>query len=334
MENNKKVSVLIATYNSDKTIKRAIDSILNQTFRDFELIVLDDGSTDNTKEVVTSINDQRITYIYQDNKGIASSRNTLLHNAKGEYVIYLDADDYMDNTTLEKLIDKANENDYDAVVCNYRYVYEDGSTKDIIYPNFDNKNLKNNPELLVTIMPQPWNKIVKRQIMLDIGIKFPEGLVFEDLCFYSCLMPRLTKVAMIKDSLINYVQLTSSIMSEAKSIKKTIYDFDKVIEIINIYFDTNYHGLYKEELEGLYILNAREIIDGIFKNKNVNKDEKEKAISSILNTINKIYPKWYDNKYYKDRHYSKGFIYRMKRKTIDKLLSKGKYKLVLEKVVK
>lgn len=147
-------------------------------------------------------------------------------------------------------------------------------------------------------------------------------------------MPHLKNVAMIKDSLINYVQLNSSIMSEAKSIKKTIYDFDKVIEIINKYFDINYHNLYKEELEGLYILNARELIDGIFKNRNVSKDEKEKAISSILNTINKIYPKWYDNKYYKERYYSRGFVYRTKRKAIDKLLSKGKYKLVLEKVVK
>lgn len=334
MENNIKVSVLIATYNGAKTIKRAIDSVLNQTFKDFELIVLDDGSTDNTQETINLIKDERIKFIRQENKGIASSRNRLLSEALGDYVIYLDSDDWMENNTLEKLVNKVKEGNYDAVVCNYRYIYEDGSSKDIIYKSFDNKNMRDYPELLVKVMPQPWNKLVKKQAMDNSNISFPDGLVFEDLCYYSCLMPHLNKVAMIEDCLINYVQLSSSIMSEAKTIKNTIYDFDKVIGMIDDYYNNNYQGLYVEEKEGLFVLNAREIIDAIFANKNVMISEKEKAIHSLLNTINNKYPNWYQNKYYKEKLKNNSIIYKMKRKTIDKLLVNGKYRFVLEDIIK
>ena len=334
MENKIKVSVLIATYNSAKTIKKAIDSVLNQTFKDFELIVLDDGSTDNTKDVIYSIKNDKIVYIHQENKGIAFSRNELLKDAKGDYVIYLDSDDYMEPNTLEKLILKADENDCDAVVCNYRYVFEDGSKQDIVFKSFDNKSVENDSYILLDVMPQPWNKIVKRKIMIDSGLKFPDGLVFEDLCFYSCLMPYLKNISMIDDVLINYVQLGSSIMSEAKAIKKTIYDFDKVIKIINDYYQNNYRNKYNKELEGLFALNAREIIDGIFKNKNIDINEKEKAISSILNTINKEYPKWYKNQYYLERFIDKNIVYKVKRRIIDMLLAREKYEIILGDIVK
>lgn len=329
-----KVSVLIASFNSESTIKRAINSILRQTYEEFELIVLDDGSTDNTKDVINSITDTRLKYIYQDNEGIASSRNRLLSEAKGDYVIYLDSDDWMESNTLERLINKANESDCDAVVCNYRYVYEDGLTQDVSFPSFDKKNMKNRPSLLLDVMPQPWNKIVKRKAMIDSNISFPNGLVFEDLCFYSCLMPRLNNVSMIEDCLINYVQHKTSIMSEAKSINKNIYDFDKVVEIIKNYYAKEYPNKYQKEVEALFVFNAREIIDGIFKNKNVSIDEKEKAISSVLNTINNTYSNWYRNEYYCKRNNTKGFIYCIKRRIIDKLLAKEKYKIVLEKVIK
>lgn len=328
------ISVLIASYNAANTIKRAIESVLNQTYKDFELIVLDDGSSDNTKDVVCSIKDDRIIYIHQENKGIAFARNVLLKEAKGDYVIYLDSDDYMDSNTLEKLISKASEKEYDAVVCNYRYVFDDGATKDIKFKPFDDKNIEKDSHILLDVMPQPWNKIVKRKAMLDSNLGFPNGLVFEDLCFYSCLMPHLNSVAMIDDVLINYVQLKSSIMSEAKAIKKTIYDFDKVVSIINDYYRKNYSNKYKKELEGLFALNAREIIDGIFKNKMADIDEKEKAISSILKTLNNEYPKWYKNKYYCERYKDRNIIYRIKRRIIDMLLAKEKYKIVLGDIVK
>ena len=87
-----KISVIICTYNHAQYIKKAIDSVLNQTYQDFEIIVVDDGSTDNTKNIVNHFGNS-IKYIYQDNKGLASARNTGIHASKGEFVTFLDAED-------------------------------------------------------------------------------------------------------------------------------------------------------------------------------------------------------------------------------------------------
>ena len=98
-----KVSVIIPTYNRSSVLSRAIDSVLRQSFKDFELIVVDDGSTDNTKELIEKYSDQ-ITYIYQDNKGVSAARNKGLEHAKGEWIAFLDSDDEWKKKKLEKQI--------------------------------------------------------------------------------------------------------------------------------------------------------------------------------------------------------------------------------------
>ena len=98
-----KVSVIIPTYNRSSVLSRAIDSVLRQSFRDFELIVVDDGSTDNTKNLIEQYSDQ-ITYIYQDNKGVSAARNLGLKHATGEWVAFLDSDDEWKKKKLEKQI--------------------------------------------------------------------------------------------------------------------------------------------------------------------------------------------------------------------------------------
>jgi glycosyltransferase involved in cell wall biosynthesis len=104
-EVNPKVTVIIPTYNRAHLIKRAIKSVLNQTFQDFEIIVVDDGSTDNTEEVVKSFNDLRIKYIkHQKNLGASAARNTGIKNSKGEYIAFLDSDDEWLSEKLERQI--------------------------------------------------------------------------------------------------------------------------------------------------------------------------------------------------------------------------------------
>lgn len=109
-----KVSVVIPTYNSIKYLIVAIESVLNQTFQDFEILVIDDGSTDDTKETLKKYKNQ-VTYIYQENAGVAAARNNGINRAQGEYIAFLDADDYWVPTKLEKQI-AALENS-DCKVC-------------------------------------------------------------------------------------------------------------------------------------------------------------------------------------------------------------------------
>ena len=126
------ISVILPSYNREATIKRAIESVLKQTFADIELIVVDDGSTDHTKDVVQSIADSRIRYIYQDNAGACVARNTGIKAAKGEFIAFQDSDDSWNEYKLEKQYNLLCKTQADIVFCQVRrYGY---NTADIIYP--------------------------------------------------------------------------------------------------------------------------------------------------------------------------------------------------------
>jgi glycosyltransferase involved in cell wall biosynthesis/predicted O-methyltransferase YrrM len=137
------ISVVIPTYNSALTIIQAIDSVLNQTFNNLEIIVVDDGSTDNTRNVIDSyITSGSITYLYQENKGCGAARNAGINIAKGEYIALLDADDYWDSNKLAKQLEvfKKNEN---TIVCYTEAIQVDTYGK-IIYPTRNHFNKQRN----------------------------------------------------------------------------------------------------------------------------------------------------------------------------------------------
>jgi glycosyltransferase involved in cell wall biosynthesis len=122
------VSVIIPTYNRAYVVKRTIDSILNQTFPDFEIIVVDDGSKDDTKEVINSYIDNRIKYIYKSNGGVSSARNVGLKNATGGFICFLDSDDFWPENFLQVMSDKLTANsEYCAAYCMRTRLFEDGS---------------------------------------------------------------------------------------------------------------------------------------------------------------------------------------------------------------
>lgn len=124
-----KFSVVIPSYNREKVVLRAIDSVLKQSFNDFEIIVVDDGSIDNTKSAVTSIGDKRIKYVYQENQGATAARNTGVINAKGEFVSFLDSDDIWHEEMLAKQLEMYNSDpEIGWVYTNVQGVRADGST--------------------------------------------------------------------------------------------------------------------------------------------------------------------------------------------------------------
>lgn len=118
-----KVSVIIPTYNYGKYIEKAIDSVLDQTYRDFEIIVVDDGSTDDTKEIIETKNNKKIRYFYQTNRGASAARNKGIAEARGEYFVFLDADDSFCPENLEKKLSILERN------ANAGFVYSDGIYK-------------------------------------------------------------------------------------------------------------------------------------------------------------------------------------------------------------
>lgn len=127
-----KVSVIIPTYNRSKLVREAIESVLNQSFTNLEVIIIDDGSTDDTRSVIEQIQDSRIRYFYQNNRGHAGARNTGLLNAKGEYIAYLDSDDLWPKDYLGVLIKKLEENeDFGVAYTHIVVLGEDGEKREI-----------------------------------------------------------------------------------------------------------------------------------------------------------------------------------------------------------
>lgn len=121
-----KVSVIIPTYNRSKLVKEAVESVLAQTFKDLEVIVIDDGSTDDTRSVIQKIPDSRVKYYYKENGGVATARNLGLQEAKGHYICFLDSDDLWPHNFLEIMLQKLQENpDYGATYC----------CRTLLYPN-------------------------------------------------------------------------------------------------------------------------------------------------------------------------------------------------------
>lgn len=117
MDNTDLISVIIPTYNRAHLIKRSVESVLNQTYKNIELIIVDDGSTDNTKEIIDSINDKRIKYIYQANQGAASARNKGIDLAEGQYIAFQDSDDVWHSNKLKKQIVILKQKNADIVFC-------------------------------------------------------------------------------------------------------------------------------------------------------------------------------------------------------------------------
>lgn len=131
------VSIIIPTYNRGYIIKKSIDSVLHQTYEDFELIIVDDGSTDGTKQLIDEYEDDRIKYYsYEHNKGVVYVRNYGMKMAKGDCIVFQDSDDVWHSDKLEKQL-KILEDDYnlDVVYCRLQYVFKDAES--IIMPDYE-----------------------------------------------------------------------------------------------------------------------------------------------------------------------------------------------------
>ena len=187
--NNIKISVIIPVYNVENYLRQCLDSIINQTLKEIEIICINDGSTDSSKQILEeyALKDERIKIINQKNKGVSAARNTGIDAATGEYIGFVDSDDWVKLDAYEKLYNKITREDVDIVFSRYNYVFEDGRIEhnpnhfkelDEIKINSIDENLE-----LLKISPSIWTKIFKKSFILDNKIRFPEGVLAEDLFF-------------------------------------------------------------------------------------------------------------------------------------------------------
>ena len=224
------VSVIMSVYNaqSEEILRTAIESICSQTFLDFEFIICDDGSTDDTSVVCHEYSkiDSRIRYIKKKNGGVSSARNEGIRNAKGEYITFVDTDDYVEPDWAEKLYNAAKENNADMAVCGFERI--DLKTNKVVGKDMTKqgntvKEITSEDDFMVFVNPAPWNKIYKREKVKDL--RFLPFRGFNDAMFLTSAFIRINKIAFVPDILYHYYlrsdsQIHSVNEQDVKNLKK------------------------------------------------------------------------------------------------------------------
>lgn len=303
-----KVSVIIAAYNIQEYIGRCIESCINQTLEDIEIIIVNDGSTDNTLDIINKYNDFRIKVINKKNEGLIEARKSGFNIAKGEYILFVDGDDWIKQETLEVLYNYAEEMNYDIVCYKWLWKYNDGIEKkgwDI-----NSSNIEKDIELLDILFSGKiahsiWSKFIRRKFIIDNGIEFPSGFSYgEDLAFTYTLAMYQPLYKIIDEYLYYYYKRVGSLDDDVSN--KTA-EITKALEFVKKQLlKTNLYEKYKEEFEYMcFIQNYYIRKNYIFNNKNKISTDIYKGWKSLGININVKNNKFYRKMYEEDTRKSK-----------------------------
>ena len=194
-----KISLIVPVYNTSKYLNKCLDSLVSQSLKDIEIIIINDGSTDNSEKIIHAYKDKRIKYISKKNEGIGKTRNLGISKATGEYVAFVDSDDFLDRDFCFKMYEKATKDKLDIVMCDY---YEKKvKLKKITFIDFENTNLKSTPELINNINLGPCNKIYKNSLLKENKILFEENLKYEDAPFVIKAFIKAKKIGKVNECL-------------------------------------------------------------------------------------------------------------------------------------
>lgn len=288
-----KISVIVPVYNVEKYLDKCLDSLVNQTLKDIEIIIVNDGSPDHSQDIIDRYANKyskKVKAFKKENGGLSDARNYGLSRAKGEYVLFVDSDDYIDINTCEKLYNKATSNNYDIVLFKYYIVYpKSKKLMNVLSEYHDKNNISKNEYLLST--PSACNKLFKTKFLIDNKFSFPVGIIYEDYASISTLILYNPKIAFVNKALYYYIQSDVSITRRPVYNKKfedifiaSDILYDKLKSSDDVYDELEYHFIDYLLYEGSLNFYKYRRIDNI------------KRISSW---ISKRYPNWRRNKYYK-----------------------------------
>ena len=216
------ISVIIPVYNGEEYLKRCIDSVLNQTYKNLEIIVINDGSKDNSKSILDEYEKKYpdiIVHVDQENKGVAKTRNRAINMAKGEYITFCDNDDFFDEDYIETLYKNCENGKYDVVVSGYRRPNENGE----IIKEAHLQDYEWSKYMIVT----PWAKIFRKSYIIDNKIDYLSNDIGEDIYFNIQAMTLTKKIKIIDYVGYNWFYNTKSVSNtKHKDIRKIdIYKF-------------------------------------------------------------------------------------------------------------
>lgn len=241
-----KISIIIPVYNVDIYLEKCLDSVLNQDIEDeYEVIAINDGSTDNSYEILLRYDKiyENLIVINNSNKGVGASRNLGVKIAKGEYVYFIDSDDFLEKDALSVICNEIKANNYDLISWGFNFVNDKGEY--LASQCF--KEIKNVRELIIYDWPVVWNKIFKREIIVNSKIKFPSSLWHQDLATIPFYVLESRNYKYINKCLYNYRMIRKGNITHSFGTKS--YDTFKILDIIKN--NSKRYSNYYKDLEFL-----------------------------------------------------------------------------------
>lgn len=295
MKNDVLVTIVVPMYNVEKYIEKCIDSLTNQTYKNIEIIIVNDGTKDNSLTIAEekAKEDNRIKIISQSNQGLSAARNMGIDNASGDYICFVDSDDFVHPDYIKLLLETILKNNADISVCDFFYIDDKGN----IWKRKEKENkLYNNEEALKDIFSQEqnteimtWNKLYKIQLFRDNKIYFPIGRYHEDNFTTYKLYYYAKKIVMISNELYYYLQRNNSIMGQ-KFNKKRL-DIIEAIEETKEFFKDKKINLC-EEIQCYEIMTKINILNNMIRDK-----YKDAERIEIIKDIRKNKKEYMKNKY-------------------------------------
>lgn len=292
----KKISVIVPVYNVELYLEKCLNSLVNQTLKEIEIIIVNDGSQDDSRRIAKEYEDKypdMIKVVDKENGGLSDARNTGIEYATGKYIAFIDSDDYLEKDAFRKLWDLSNEGHKKIVFYGCIKEYNDGKRGRVVYE--EKQKLIYN--LLAYGYVSACTKIYDREWLYESEVRFPKGLIYEDVEFYSKIMIHLIsieEVSFCEEAFLHYVQRDGSIshyetdrVKEIQTINDRILSYYKKMNVGNEFLQAQEYMMVKALL-GSYLIKYKNI---------ANKSTRNQLLKENWLYINEKYPNWKKNKY-------------------------------------
>lgn len=296
---NKKISIIVPVYNGEKTVVSSLQTLINQSIDNYEIIVVNDGSTDNTKEIIDNLRKEHPDLIkvkHTNNQGAAMARNVALEMAEGEYIGFFDSDDFVAFDMYEKLYNEAKNKNADISVCGY-YLVSNENIRSFQNGNMEyyDKSIYESPDIFVYGVPYLWNKIFKKEIIDKNNIKFNNFRIFEDLEFTYKMYFLANKIVKVDEPLYYYMRTGLDTLTS----KFTDRFFDIMPSISSLISYCKEHNIYEQFQDYLLFVCLNHMY--LRMNVPVNLHDvklKFKYIDDCFDYLDHNFPNWKCHNYY------------------------------------
>ena len=285
-----KVSIIVPVYNVKNYLAACLDSLVSQHYTDYEIIAVNDGSTDGSLAIIESYQTKYpdlITIVSKENGGLSDARNVGILQSQSPYLCFVDSDDTVDPKYVSLLVETIEKEDSDIAVCDMEYVYDDGRTLFSSGGDFTVTSANEWPELL-TVNNSACNKLFKRSLFDDT--RFIKGIWYEDLATIPVLMVKAKRVVKVNRVLYHYLQRTSSIIHTQN---RKVFDIYIALQSIHDQLNTlNQWTHFKKQVQRLYVKQGVELTNLRIKDYEGDHIEFYAKNHSLIQTH---YPGWYWN---------------------------------------